>query len=571
MKSLKILLTFLFLSFSITYSFGIPLAGNYTIDKNSPATATNFQSFLTCATSLNTNGISADVVITVVPGSGPYTEQVIFNTIAGTGPSAGITLDGSGETIIGLTNTTNRHTVRLTNINYFTITNLKVERDVASTSGFYGIHLFGTCTNINITGCEVNMPGTNSTLVGAYIASGSETSILESGDFHDISIIGNTSSGGGGYGASVFGLISNLASNIIISENNFTDFHSNGVYLRETDGAIISNNNFNKTSANVTSCNAIQIAQAANINAQIFNNFIKVDQISNGAVTFRGIYLFNGTGHKVYNNVIHDIKLTSGNVTGIEVRTGGTAPEIYFNTISIDNTTATTGNLYGIKEELSNTNAVLRNNLISITQTTTGNKAGLYLGAVSTVTSALNSNFNDIWVPGGNTAMKGSLTPTFYNTLLSWQAVSGQDVNSIATDPLFLSVAVPQPTNLTMNNAGTQIGFITTDVLGILRLPTPDIGAYEFLTTSVVDAESLQMFMLSPNPGNGMFVIESANPLQSITGVNAVDVNGKIVKSLNNQGNRVEVDLSAQSNGVYLLIVNSGDAFHTFKVVKSAD
>ena len=136
MKHIKIYLTILFSALCFTVSFGIPMAGNYTIDKNSPVTATNFQSFNSCATSLTVNGISADVFIAVAVGSGPYTEQVIFTNIAGMSATAGIELNGNGETIIGLTNATNRHTVRLTNMQYFNIVNLKVERDIASTSGF---------------------------------------------------------------------------------------------------------------------------------------------------------------------------------------------------------------------------------------------------------------------------------------------------------------------------------------------------------------------------------------------------------------------------------------------------
>ena len=49
---------------------------------------------------------------------------------------------------------------------------------------------------------------------------------------------------------------------------------------------------------------------------------------------------------------------------------------------------------------------------------------------------------------------------------------------------VFLSVAVPQPTNVTMNDAGTTISSITTDVVGITRSTPPDIGAYEYSAAS---------------------------------------------------------------------------------------
>lgn len=476
---MKIKLLF-FLCFALTgAAFAQPLSGDYTIDSALPTGGANFQSFSDFAASLNANGVSGHVTATVEPGSGPYQEQVVFSNIAGTGPNATVTLEGSGETISAVTTTTNRHVVRLANCQYFTVNNLRVVWDPASTGGFYAIHIFGTGNHITVSNCEVDMLSTTSTLYGAYIASGSETSILTTGDFHNLLFTGNSSQGGG-YGVSVFGLVSPLASNIEISNNQLINAHSNAIYIRETDGVNIHHNFIDKTTSNVTGWNAIQIAQAANINANIHNNYIQVSQTANGTMTFRGIYLFNGAGHKVYNNIITNINLQSGNVKGIEVRTGGTAPQIYFNTISIDNPENTTGNLYGISEELSNTNAVLRNNLISITQPGTGLKSGLVIGSTANPMTAFNSDYNIIHVPGGNVAQRGTLSPTFYPTLANWQSVSGQDANSYSDDPVLESLILPKPTNLALNDKGIAFGGLTIDYFGIGRGTPPDIGAIEF-------------------------------------------------------------------------------------------
>jgi hypothetical protein len=480
--NLEIMKTF-FLNLLLIISIVLPgylfaqLSGGYTINSTLPTGGGNFNSFNDFANALSVEGVSGNVTATVNLGTGPYDEQVVFENITGLGPDASITIEGNGETITAVTSTTDRYVIRLSNMEHFTINNLHIAWNPESTGGFYGIHIFETGNHITISNCSVDLTGTSSTLYGAYIASGGNTSILTTGDFHDINIINNTSSGGG-YGASVFGLVSNLASNILIDGNAFNNFHSNGVYLRETNGAVVNNNYFDKSTENVTSCNAIQVAQNANINAEIFNNRISMSQTANGTMTFRGIYLFNGTGHKVYNNVIHDINLTSGNVIGIEVRTGGTSPEIYFNTISIDNELATTGNLYGIKEELSNTNSVLRNNMINISQTSTGNRSGLVLGATSVVTTAFNSNYNNIYVPGGNVGQRGTLTPTFYPSLMNWQTASSQDANSLAVDPEFQG-SEPIPTNDLINDAGVTIPEIEVDILGVTRGTPPDIGAYE--------------------------------------------------------------------------------------------
>ncbi len=512
MKSFVIILSFLVLP--VTLCIGQPYSGNFTINQNLPASATNFFSFEHLANNLFFFGVSGNVTVTVEPGTGPYIEQVDFLQIPGTGPNAMIYIEGSGEEIRFATTTTDRHVLRLSNQSYFTINNLHVARDAASTGGFYGIHIYGTGNHITISNCEADISGTTSTLYGGFVASGSWTSLLATGDFHNITFSNNKSTGGG-YGISLFGLLSNLASNISIIDNELTDFHSNGIYLRETNGVVVSGNTLRKTTPNVTTANAIQLAQSANVNGQIFNNFIEISQPSNGTMTFRGIYLFNGTGHKVYNNVIHSVMLTSGNFTGIEVRTGGTAPEIYFNTISIDHSVSTTGNLAGIKEELSNTLSVIRNNMISISQPCTGTKSALVLASNSNVATAFNSNYNVLWVPGGNIAQKGGgiTSPVFYSSLSTWQTTSGKDMQSQAVDPGFANLTLPVPTNPLVDNTGTPISWITEDVLGVLRSNPPDIGAFEFSPgpppapqailgdTSVCDNALVQTYFVNPVAG----------------------------------------------------------------------
>jgi trimeric autotransporter adhesin len=552
-KSLYITVILIFSVSCFGYSAG-PLNGNYTIDKTQPATAVNFQSFTAFADSLNMNGISAAVVATVAIASGPYNEQVEFANISGTSLVNTITIDGNGEQLTAFTTTTNRYVLRLKDISNFFIENLNVIRDTSSTGGFYGIHIFNTGNNITISNCTVNMNGTNSTLYGGFVASGSETSILQEGDFHFITI-DSCSTTGGGYGASVFGLGSNLATEIRIENCNFLNFHSNGVYLRETNGAIVAGNNFNKNNTNVTSVNAIQVAQNANINTSIYNNIIRVDQLLNGTVTFRGIYLFNGTGHRVYNNVIHDVHLVSGNFTAIEIRSAGTAPEISFNTISLDHPGSSTGDIFGIKEELSNTNAVLRNNIISITQLTTGLKAGLVLGAIATVTTAYNSNYNDIYVPGGHTAIKNTLTPLAYTTLANWQSISGQDANSISADPVFVSPMQSIPTNPMVDNLGISLPGITTDILGVTRGVNPDIGAYEFTGVSLyeVDSSPIKAF---PNPAKDIFYLTV--PGNNNVQLSITDVAGRTVYEDNDYNSLVPVKISEWSAGVYYILIDGG-------------
>ncbi len=462
-----------------------PMSGAYTINKTLPTGGGNFNSVTDLSYYLSNCGVGGNVTATIAAGTGPYLEQVVFQNIPGIGAAATVTLQGNGETMStsALINQTgsnpNRHIIRLIGLQYFTINNLHIDMFPGST-GFIGIHILNSGNNIVLSNNVVNMGSATSTLLGAFVANSDPAGILfPGGIFDNITFTGNTVTGGG-YGVSVDGLASPLATNIVISNNNFNDFNSNGVYLRETNGAHVRNNNFDKSAGTVTSANAIQLAQLENINGRIYNNKIKFTQTTGSLV---GIYLFDGTGHKVYNNLIYDIRSTTGNMEGIRVRTGATAPEIFFNTISFDNAAATTGTLKGFREELSNTGSILRNNIFSLTQSTSNLKHAIEL-AVLTPATGLNSNYNVFLVPGGNIAYRPSSasfpTPLIYPTLASWQAASGQDANSFETSPLFQSLINPIPTSGVINNQAVAGTGITTDITGAARGAAPDPGAYEF-------------------------------------------------------------------------------------------
>src|SRR5918993_985222 len=99
------------------------LNGNYTVNAAVATSGTNFQNFNDLAAVLGSNGISGNVTVDVVAGSGPYIEQVNFTTIPGSGPGAVVTLNGNGNVITSPAeiqsnvppSNPNRHIIRLTN------------------------------------------------------------------------------------------------------------------------------------------------------------------------------------------------------------------------------------------------------------------------------------------------------------------------------------------------------------------------------------------------------------------------------------------------------------------------
>ena len=536
------------------------MIGAYTINAALPAGGTNFQSFNALATALQTNGVSGNVVIDVTPGSGPYNEQVVFQNIPGLGIGATVILNGNGEIISAPTTSTDRHIIRLKDLTWFTVNDLVINYDPASTGGFYGVHIFNSGDHITVSNCEINMIAT-STLHGGIVASGLETSILDPGDFSNMQIMDNTVTGGG-YGVSLYGEAANLATGINITGNTLYDWHSNGIYLRETNGVNVSGNLLDKRDAAITSANAIQLAQAANINAAVYNNRIHISQTNNGTMQLRGIYLFNGTGHKVFNNVISDIELTSGDFTAIEIRTGGTAPQISFNTIILDNPNTSSGILVGIGEELSNTNSVLRNNLILMTQPSTGVKTGMLLGAIATVTTAFNSNHNLFWVPGGNVATKGGTSPVNYATLANWIGASTQDMQSLGIDPVLVNEI---PTNAAADNAGISIPGIVADITGTPRAATPDIGAYEFLTTGIVSLNNLNNVNVYPNPAKDLINVTLPS---AVIHAEAIQADGKKISlEFRSDGHRTTIMTDGLAPGYYRLLFQSEREVYNAAVV----
>lgn len=450
-----------------------PMNGNYTINSTVITGGTNFQTFNDLAGALTTCGVSDHVVVTVVDNSGPYNEQVKFNGIPGIGPNATVTINGNGETVTYLTTATYRHIIRLANQQHFTIRNLKIVRDNSATSGFMGIHLLGSATNVTIDSVEVDMGTSTSTLVGGIVASGDTASILAAGSYHNVSIT-NCKTSFGGYGVSVYGLTSDLSTNVDIKNNTLLDMSSNGVYLRETNGVEVS-----KNTIRIKGGNGIQLAQSANINGLIEKNVVSA--LSTTTTTVRGIYVFwnsSAQPHKVINNIVHQFNAPAATVYGISARTGGGL--FYNNTVILDDNTATaTGNTAGFYEEISSSGSVLMNNIFYVTRTSAGNKAGIILGSTTNISTGVTSNHNVFHIPSGNVVTKNSATPVHYATLSSWSTASGQDVNSFQTDPLF-ATGTAIPTSAVIDNGGVSLAAVVDDITGATRSTTPDPGAYEF-------------------------------------------------------------------------------------------
>lgn len=116
----------------------------------------------------------------------------------------------------------------------------------------------------------------------------------------------------------------------------------------------------------------------------------------------------------------------------------------------------------------------VRNNIFSNRQTT-GTRYSVYSMAPNTVFSQIDYNCY-------YTSQRVGFIVTNHNTLAAWQIASGGDLNSNATNPIFVSnVNLRLQLISPLNDLGTPLPLVTTDIdgLDVRSATTPDFGCDE--------------------------------------------------------------------------------------------
>ena len=260
------------------------------------------------------------------------------------------------------------------------------------------------------------------------------------------------------------GMLMGNANNFVISGNtvlgvtNFTGTAgaNTGIHIAfaVTNGTVTNNriSNVHNLSATGTGAFGMQLGATPTTNILIANNFIwDIQAAGSATVTSNGHGItINGAatagGYKIYHNSINlNTDQASGTTAALNITSAVVAAG------AID----------------------LRNNILANTQTTGATRFAVFTAAAASVFSTI--NYNDYFAQN-----VGSLGGVVRPTLADWQAATGQDANSKAVDPLFVS-----PTNLHIQPASPLLGMgvggtgVTTDIDGQTRDNPPDIGADE--------------------------------------------------------------------------------------------
>ena len=270
-------------------------------------------------------------------------------------------------------------------------------------------------------------------------------------------------------------------------------------------------------------------------NGQVVNNMISdIKNISASGTGAAGISIIATSAASnvtIANNFVSNIA-TNGSATltsnghGIAFLSASTTSgyKIYFNSVNMntDQASAQTSAALFVNSTISTAGAIdLRNNIFANNETT-GSRFAVYSLAASSVFSTI--NYNDYFAQN-----VGFIGGSARVALSDWQTATGQDANSKAVDPLFVSSADLHIQNVSpMANMAAAGTGIATDIDGDMRDVTPDIGADENL--SAVNPGSLQFssatYSASENAGSVTVTVTRTGGSDGTVGVSYATSDG---------------------------------------------
>lgn len=211
---------------------------------------------------------------------------------------------------------------------------------------------------------------------------------------------------------------------------------------------------------------------------------------------------------RVYNNFVYGVSsaytgaaTATRIVKGIFVQSAGGG--LVTHTISVDNNSVLidgsgSTNASSTCFEIGTTSGPVinvRNNVFSnITATQTApaaHYAWVSTSATATGNTGSISDRNDLYVQNATQGFVGLGGATTYASLANWQTGVTQDAASVSVDPAFVSATDLHASAPQLDAAASTIAWVTTDIDNQARAVTPDIGADEFVSSTLDAGVSL--------------------------------------------------------------------------------
>jgi hypothetical protein len=483
-----------FAQVSVTATSGTP-TGNYTTLKAAfdAVNAGTHKGAVTLSITASTTETAAAVLNSSGSGGSSFTSVLVKPaagvnaTITGSSNGAVLVLNGADNVTVDGSNVAGGTTRNLTFTTPSALEIPIVWLANASTSD-------GATSNI-IENCIIKGSAGKLTFGGIISGSGTTMGSLAGARNNNNSILNNAISKVQ-YGVYVAGDSTLSDSNWVVSRNDIGSTVTSdkitvaGIIAGWTKNFSIDRNNIAGVISD-TSTTASGIYLVGDIlNGQVFYNKIRdIKNTSNQGYGANGMQLtssFNSSGISVHNNFISDVAgygylgdTEEDNGYGLVITSGG-GYNIYYNTI-VMNTNQTVAGYPAAFNVTSGVTAIgainLKNNILVNTQTQAGDRYALNSEAPASVFASI--NYNDYYTSGTNIAYGAGADRT---NLAGIQAGFGGNQNSLIALPVFVSATdlhLVAGSNAAVDNKGTPVTGITTDIDEETRSVTPDLGADE--------------------------------------------------------------------------------------------
>jgi len=484
-------------------------ASNMTIDASGNGDFETFQEaldYLSCA------GVSTAVRILVKEGT--YNESIEIPAISGASSTNTVRFVGESLNSVitsGYTGTWGEWTViRLNNASYVTLDSLSIEATDATYG--WGVHLYNGSDHNSITNCNIITSTTTTSSYNApIIASNSLTSSYSNGDNADSTLIENNRIIGGYFGIAMRGAGTTTQDQYtMVMNNELRQQYFYGIYMYYQND-LSSRGNDVDSLRNTSGYN--HYTYGCN-RAWIIGNTLQTGYY--GMYNYYMNYYGTSTTDTSYivNNMIRN--LSNSNQRGMyNYYTDRTK---YLHN-SVQTSHSSTSTSYASFYMNQSDNCIVMNNVFS----NTGGGLAFYLNGGTIPSGSI--DYNAYYAPNSSYVAYNS---GYRTTLAAWQAAATTlNVNSIETNPGFVSTTDLHSFSDNINNKGNNSETWATDIDGDPRPTSPDvtvdIGADDYwIPLYDVDVATVDSPYLVTLGGNVITATFQNRGLRNLTGEKAI-------------------------------------------------
>jgi hypothetical protein len=506
------------------------------------------------------SGASATNRITIRPATGKAVRITgdVFNTVLLNNASY-VTIDG-----IGLTGAT------------------RLMIECPSTDvGNSAVGLVGDCDNNIIQ---------NITARGLFNASRViELDAVSESSTPDSNIIRSNNIPSGYFGITIFGTATAIAKGNRITGNTVgaaaDSIGEMGIYCAGVAGNSVDNNIvWRLRDAGINTFIVGIYYELRHLNSKVWNNVVHDMKGSTGnqvwGIFIRSQFAADATDADIYNNMVYDLNSQSSATTsigGIYVSTGQRDTIAYnsvFLTGNANGLLRTSGSVWAV----THVNQVFRNNAFVNTRTEISGGRAMAFYKASTL-STISSDYNDLFVTPQPNSYVGGFGTLNSATLADWRT-RGYDAQSVSVNPVFRAphLHLDSTVSTLLEGAGIPIVGIARDFDGQLRDASfPDIGADEiFAPTGVAEntvPHEFALFQNYPNPFNPTTEIKFSVGEKGRATLEVFNIIGQKVATLFDDvaeaGRYYNVKFNAENlaSGVYLYRLQSGNRVATRRLL----